>query len=169
MPHADELERIYDAHAQAIFAFALNLTRNESDTRDVIQDLFRRLATRPELLREVRDERGFLLRMAHNLAIDLIRRRARERATEAIVAATGVLFAPVADPDESAFRQQLEAALAGLPEEQRAIVHLKLWEGMTFERIAETLAIPINTAASRYRYGLDKLRVRLRPIYEEIQ
>jgi RNA polymerase sigma-70 factor (ECF subfamily) len=40
---------------------------------------------------------------------------------------------------------------------------------MTFEAIAAVLEIPPNTAASRYRYGLDKLRDRLRPIYEEIK
>jgi RNA polymerase sigma-70 factor (ECF subfamily) len=49
------------------------------------------------------------------------------------------------------------------------VVHLKLWEGLTFDRIAETLQISINTAASRYRYALDKLRVRLRPLYDEIK
>ena len=45
----------------------------------------------------------------------------------------------------------------------------KLWEGLTFEAIAEACGIPLNTAASRYRYGLDKLRARLRPLYEEIK
>jgi len=59
-------------------------------------------------------------------------------------------------------------ALVG-PEEQRAIVHLKLWEQMTFAQIAESLDIPANTAASRYRYGLDKLQALLRPLYEELQ
>jgi RNA polymerase sigma-70 factor (ECF subfamily) len=48
-------------------------------------------------------------------------------------------------------------------------VHLKLWEHLTFEQIAEALEIPANTAASRYRYGLDKLRERLRPLYDEIK
>jgi len=56
-----------------------------------------------------------------------------------------------------------------LPPEQRAVVHLKLWEEMTFEQIAATLDIPANTAASRYRYAIDKLRHRLRPLYEEMR
>jgi RNA polymerase sigma-70 factor (ECF subfamily) len=60
-------------------------------------------------------------------------------------------------------------ALGELPEEQRAVVHLKLWEGLTFEAIAGALDISPNTAASRYRYGLDKLRYRLRPLYEEMK
>jgi RNA polymerase sigma-70 factor (ECF subfamily) len=67
------------------------------------------------------------------------------------------------------FRERLTGALGELPVEQRAVVHLKLWEGLTFEAIAGLLEIPLNTAASRYRYGLDKLRERLRPLYEEIR
>jgi len=63
----------------------------------------------------------------------------------------------------------LSVALGELPAEQRSVVHLKLWEGLTFEQIAEVLDVPPNTAASRYRYGLDKLRGRLRPLYEEIK
>jgi RNA polymerase sigma-70 factor (ECF subfamily) len=49
------------------------------------------------------------------------------------------------------------------------VVHLKLWEGLTFGQIADLLGIPLNTAASRYRYALDKLRERLRPLYDEIK
>ena len=75
-----ELERVYDAHASALFAFLLNLTRGEADTRDVLQEVFIRLARRPELLEGVENERHFLLRLAHNVAVDLVRRRAtRER------------------------------------------------------------------------------------------
>ena len=63
----------------------------------------------------------------------------------------------------------LAEALGDLPEDQRSVVHLKLWEGLTFEAIARLLDIPPNTAASRYWYGIDKLRARLRPLYEEIR
>jgi RNA polymerase sigma-70 factor (ECF subfamily) len=48
------------------------------------------------------------------------------------------------------------------------VVHLKLWEGLTFEEIAAALETSANTAASRYRYGIDKMRARLRPFYDEI-
>ena len=58
-------------------------------------------------------------------------------------------------------RRAIETALAALPPEQREIVHLKVYEDQTFEQIANLLAIPPNTAASRYRYAMDKLRDRL--------
>ncbi len=162
-----QLAELYDEHAQALFAFVLNLTRDEADTRDVLQEIFLKLARQPSLLDKVESPRAFLLRMAHNLAIDQIRRRATRQANYDRFAAEPVeLFET--SPDDPSFREHLASALAELPPEQRAVVHLKLWEEMTFEQIAATLDIPLNTAASRYRYGIDKLRERLRPIYEEL-
>jgi RNA polymerase sigma-70 factor (ECF subfamily) len=132
--------------------------------------VFVKVARNPGLLAGVRDERAFLLRLAHNQAIDLIRRRgARERTREQLAEEMAVVFAPTAEPDEQAFREALTVALGQLPEEQRAVVHLKLWGKLTFEGIAEVLQIPPNTAASRYRYGVDKLREQLRPLYDEIR
>lgn len=165
-----ELERLYSAHAATLHAFLLNLTRNEADTRDLLQEIFIRLAQRPGLLADAGDERGFLLRLAHNLAIDSFRRRdARERRHEASAGSAPQVFASTDDPDEGEFRKKLGEALGELPPDQRAVVHLKLWEGLTFEAIAGMLDIPLNTAASRYRYGIDKLRARLRPLYDEIE
>jgi RNA polymerase sigma-70 factor, ECF subfamily len=170
MPAPTDLERLYDDHAQALFSLLLNFTRNEADTRDLLQEVFVKLAERPELLAGVRHERAFLLRLAHNLAIDLIRRRGtREKNSEEFGRESPLLFAASLDADEEAFRAALAEALGDLPLDQRAVVHLKLWEGLTFDQIAGSLDIPLNTAASRYRYGLDKLRERLRLLYDEIK
>ena len=170
MRREPELGRLYDEHAQSLYAFLLNFTRDEPDTRDLLQEIFVKLARHPELLDGVQDERAFFIRLARNAAIDLIRRRGtRERTRENFAAETMAPFMPASNPDEQAFRAGLAEALAELPPDQRAVVHLKLWEGLTFEQIASALNIPPNTAASRYRYGLDKLRDRLRPLYEEIK
>ena len=170
MPSSQEIERLYDAHAAALFAFLFNLTRAEADSRDLLQEIFVKLAREPQLLAGVREERAFLIRLAHNTTIDLIRRRCtRERTKENFASEVLSLFASTSDPDEKVFREELSAALGELPEEQRAVVHLKLWGGLTFEEIAVALDITPNTASSRYRYGLDKLRGRLRPRYEEMK
>jgi RNA polymerase sigma-70 factor (ECF subfamily) len=170
MPVGLDIERLYDEHARTLHALLLNLTRDEADTRDLLQEIFVKLARDATLLRGVREERAFLIRLAHNAAIDLMRRRGtRERTRENFAAERASPFAPADDPDEATFRRDLAAALAGLPPEQRAVAHLKLWEGLTFEQIAAALEIPPNTAASRYRYALDKLRDRLRPLYEEMK
>jgi RNA polymerase sigma-70 factor (ECF subfamily) len=165
-----ELERLYDEHAQALFGFLLNFTRNEDDTREVLQEVFVKVARQPTLLAAARDTRAFLIRLAHNAAIDLMRRRSsRNHYLDQMAQEPASAFAVTDDPDETAFRDALAASLGELPPEQRAAVHLKLWEGLTFREIAESLNIPPNTAASRYRYGLDKLRELLRPLYEEIR
>jgi RNA polymerase sigma-70 factor (ECF subfamily) len=170
MPAPPDLERIYDEHAQALFAFLLNFTRDENDTRDVLQEIFTRLAHEPGLLCNARDERAFLIRLAHNTAIDLMRRRGtRQRYHDQFAEEEAPIFAANENPDVAAFRESLSRALAELPAAQRAVVHLKLWENLTFEQIATALDIPPNTAASRYRYGIDKMRDRLRPLYDEIK
>jgi RNA polymerase sigma-70 factor (ECF subfamily) len=165
-----DLRQIYDEHAPALYAFVLNFTRREAEARDVLQELFLKLSARPGTLDGVRDLRAFMLRLAHRLAIDAHRRRlSQEAAVERAASEPARLFARTEDPDEAAFRAALTEALAELPAEQRAVVHLKLWEQMTFAEIAEALEIPANTAASRYRYGLDKLQALLRPLYEELK
>src|SRR5258708_12975814 len=104
MPSSLELARLYDDHAQALFGFLLNLTRNEADTRDVLQEVFVKLARQPERLNGVRDERAFLLRLAHNAAIDRLRRCAtRERNYEQLAAQPPSPFPPPPDPHQHHF------------------------------------------------------------------
>jgi RNA polymerase sigma-70 factor (ECF subfamily) len=161
-----ELGKIYDAHAPALFAFLRNLTRSEADAHDLLQDVFVKLARRPSQLDGVRELRPWLIRMAHRQAMDAVRRRgAHERAIEG-AARDFELFAPADDPDGEAFRASVARAMADLPAEQRSVVHLKIWEDLTFAQIGEALGIPANTAASRYRYALDKLEALLRLLHE---
>jgi RNA polymerase sigma-70 factor (ECF subfamily) len=170
MTGTPDLAALYDAHAGPVYAFALNITRSEADARDVLQEVFIRLARQPEAAASLRDPRAFLLRLAHHQVVDSARRRSsRDRRHDAFQTETLGVFAPSDDPDEATFRAELAEALGELPEDQRAVVHLKLWERLTFEQIADLLGLSPNTAASRYRYGLDKLRTRLRPLYDEIR
>src|SRR5436190_22268725 len=95
------LEQLYDEHSQALFAFLLNFTRDEADTRDLLQEIFVKLARQPDLLRGARDERAFLIRLAHNSAIDLMRSRgARAKYRDQFAAEPAPLFAQTGDPDE---------------------------------------------------------------------
>lgn len=170
MPDAFDLEELYDEHAAALYALVLGLTRNDADTKDVLQEVFAKLARQPRMLAGVQNTRAYLLRLAHNAAIDLLRRKqTRDKYAHDLSAETPQMFESADNPDDAAFRRALEEALAELPPEQRTVVQLRLWEGMKFEEIADVLAISLNTAASRYRYGIDKLRQRLRSLYNEIK
>ncbi|MCC6234421.1 MAG: sigma-70 family RNA polymerase sigma factor [Verrucomicrobiales bacterium] len=165
-----ELATLYDAHAPALYAYLLNLMRSEADACDLLQELFVRVASRPGLLEGVAETRGFLIRLAHHAAVDAIRQReSLRRAHAGLAESKPTPFVPATNPDEAALQSSLALALGELPEEQRAVVHLKLWEDYTFEAIAELLGLSPNTAASRYRYAMEKLRARLRPLYDEIR
>lgn len=161
-----DLERIHDEHAVAMFRHGLVLLRDEGMVRDILQEVFLKLAGGRGTVCDDGKERAYLLRMVRHAAIDRMRREKvrREHATEA----SDDLFERSPDPDREAFRLRIEGALANLPSEQREVVVLKLWEELTFGEIARICDIPPNTAASRYRYGIDKLRQLLRPVYEEL-
>lgn len=165
----DWLAALYDAHADALCAFTLNLTRSPAESEDILHDLFLKLARDEKRLRPLAAQRSYLFTMAHRAVIDAARRRqARERRHEGDAIGKPVaLFQP--DPDQALLATETSRALATLPVEQRAVVHLKLWENFTFAEIAAALDIAPDTAASRYRYGLDKMRDRLRFIYKELR
>lgn len=166
---APDLERAYTDHAGSVYAFALSLTRAEGEAREVLQEVFVKLARVAGSAR-IHDLRAYLLGITHRCVVDQHRRDgARQRTAERMTAQSSDWFAPTHDADATAFRQALTAALADLPDDQRAVVHLKLWESHTFAEIAALLDIPPNTAASRYRYGVEKLRAALLPLYEEIR
>jgi len=74
MPADSDLERDYDAHARALYSFRLGLTREPDDTRDLLHEVFVKLARQPHLLHDALDSRAFLIRLARNAAIDLMRR-----------------------------------------------------------------------------------------------
>jgi RNA polymerase sigma-70 factor (ECF subfamily) len=168
-PRYRELDRLYTAHAEAAFQFLLSLTRSEADTKDLLQDLFVRLAKKLPQEDTLRNERSWLLTVAYRLFVDSCRRRgAYTEALDRFASEPLVIFESSADPDEEALRQMVETGLSTLPPEQRGVVYLKVWEGLTFDEIARVLHIPANTAASRYRYALDKLRNVLRPLHGEL-
>ncbi|MCF7708824.1 MAG: sigma-70 family RNA polymerase sigma factor [Verrucomicrobia bacterium] len=161
MPCHSEIERIYDQNSQAMYAYLINMLRNEDDVYDVIQSVFEKITIHPKVLRMMRNERAYMLRMAHNMGVNLIKRRStRDKAIEEYNKEKRPLVFD-GEGNDNEFNELLSNALEELVYEQRLVVHLKIWEKMTFEEISELLEIPANTAASRYRYGITKLREML--------
>ena len=143
-------------HASRLLLFARQQTRTEADAQDVVQEAVvecwhRRVDDMPPAV-------GLLFATIRRRAIDLgrstDRRAGRESAT-----ASAISEAWFDEGVEERERSQLiQMAMNKLPENYREVVTLKVWGELTFIEIAEALAIPANTAASRYRYGLAELR-----------
>lgn len=146
-------------HGPRLLGCARQWTRSLADAEDVVQDAFVRYWRRQRRLGG--EPIPLLLVSIRRAAFDLARRDARRDRRE---------IAVLSDPDPAVFeaweegderRQQLESALARLPDAQREVLALKVWGGLTFEQIALQLNVSPNTAASRYRYALTALRKEL--------
>lgn len=152
---ASVLEAVYDAHAGAVYRQALALLGCSADAEDVMQEVFLKLVSRRG--GPVRDLRAYLLTAARHEATSVLRRRRRHvRMEEAATVAV-----PEHSVDARYDPEAVRAALAGLPAPQREVVMLKIYEQLTFAEIGGRVRASLNTVASRYRYGLAKLRQAL--------
>ena len=149
---AGPLAAWYDAHAAWMYRHALMLVTDHAAAEDAVQQVFAKLASMDGRLESVDHARAYLRRTVRG---ECYRMLARER--------RGTNRRPLLEPaaaevEHGGEREELEAALRALPPEQREVVHLKVYEAMTFEQIATVLEVSPNTAASRYRYAIEKLR-----------
>jgi RNA polymerase sigma-70 factor, ECF subfamily len=149
----EQLEQLYATHGGALLAYACSLTLDRGQGEDVLHQVFARMLRGDIDLPEV--PLAYLYSAVRNAAFNLRRNGARQTALEAassFVHRSGDRDAELA----------LQAALQQLPEEQRAVVIMRIWSGMTLEEIAQGTGEPLSTIASRYRYALTKLRERLK-------
>lgn len=147
---------LYDRCAARLLAVARSLTASPTDAEDAVQQTFFDLyRSRRSLGRAERPE-AYAMVAVRNAAARLSaqRRPGSLPMPEQELAGESATGAPEGEP-------ALALALARLSREQREVVALKLEGGLTFAEIGSTLGIPPNTAASRYRYALERLRAHL--------
>ncbi len=152
---------IYDAHADQLYRYALMLLANHAAAEDALHQVFIKLAQRDSDSPKIAAEGPYLKTAIRNECYRMLQQHKRRKQHTHPDAARALLeqVEPANEcPDK---REELENALAKLPPEQREVVHLKIFEELTFREIAELLDIEQNTIASRYRYALDKLRHHL--------
>lgn len=153
------IEELYDRHGEALFRFLVFRLGSTQDAEDVLQEAFCRFARYDLRWRLIRNVRAFVFRVARNEANRLLRRRLGRREGERMIFAGAVqgwaaAFAPPDDPGLS----RLLDRMAALPAEQKEVIYLKAVDGLTFKEIGSACGISANTAASRYRYGIARLR-----------
>ncbi|MEX2559461.1 MAG: RNA polymerase sigma factor [Pirellulales bacterium] len=150
---------IYDDFGPRLFRAAIGLCGSREDAEDAVHDTFVGLwKTRSDWGR-IQDMSAYLFGSLRHVAARQRARRARAaELASAAGQATGTASGTAAEFDR---REELERALRLLPTEQREVIALKIHGGLTFAETAAVLAISANTAASRYRYGLEKLRAAL--------
>lgn len=160
MPDGDTWSGWLREYGPRLMLYARQKTRSEADAEDVLQaaliKTWRTYGDRP-----TEDLLGLVYTNIRRCAVDLARSMDRRIRREQAVASEGgepVAWFELPEDDES---RALQVALASIPEKYREVITLKLWGDLTFAQIGETLEISPNTAASRYRYGLEALKSRI--------
>jgi len=152
-------ELLYDQYHRLVYSVAIRILENEAWAEDVTQEVFTKIWTEPQNFRGG-NFTGWIARVARNRTIDLMRsRQLRPEAQLPDVLGFGSSL------DDEVFAkldgERVRSALRDLPEEQRSLIVLGFFSGVTHEELARRTGIPLGTVKTRIRSGLKKLRLAL--------
>lgn len=146
-------ERLYETKATELVLYGRALGLSHAEAEDVLQETFVALMQHEQSPAKLEH---YCVRSFRNRALNY-RRSLWRRMTRELESSRWF----ERSTDETPAEREAMRRLAELPLEQREVIVLKIWQRRTFEEIGELLDISPNTAAGRYRYGLQKLKVRL--------
>lgn len=166
----DRITEIFRREQGRLRSFVRKRVADEGDVEDILQDVFYALVEANWLTRPVEQAGAWLFRVARNRIVDFFRKKRpvqfEDEGIEDLLPSAG------AGPEEAYVRsllwEELEQALAELPEEQREAFIAHEIEGRSFKELAAETGVSVNTLLSRKRYAVLHLRERLKEINEEI-
>jgi RNA polymerase sigma factor (sigma-70 family) len=175
------ISEIIAAERSRLRAFIRRRVPDASDVEDILQEVFYKLVEANRLLMPIEHVTGWLFRVARNRITDLFRKNEPESFADAEVAGEDgemlqiedLLPSPDAGPEALYVRhvllEEVELALAELPDEQREVFIAHELEGRSFKELSAETGVNINTLLSRKRYAVLHLRERLQTIYDEFR
>jgi RNA polymerase sigma-70 factor, ECF subfamily len=161
-------EALFDRYGAVVMGLAYKITGDQALAEEVVQESFWRLWRKADSFQSDRGTfTGWFFSIARNLSIDAVRRQKKQglqtSEPEHIVEQVAD---PAADVVEAVWRgaqsRQVRAAVAGLPSEQRAVIEMAYFRGMTRQEIARATGEPLGTIHTRARLALQKLREALK-------
>lgn len=162
------LAALYDATNRMVYGLAVRILGDPADAEEVTLDVYTqawRQASRYDADRG--DAVTWLLTLTHSRAIDRLRSRSGPRRREQTLEENAEFVDASVDPETASTVSQRAAfvreAVATLSDEQREVIELAYFEGLTHVEIAERIGQPLGTAKSRIRLGMAKLRKVLAP------
>ncbi|MDL2214663.1 RNA polymerase sigma factor [Dysgonomonas sp. OttesenSCG-928-M03] len=155
---------------------------SKEDGEDILQNVFYQLAKADALMKPIDEITAWLYQVTRNQIIDWSRKKKdaempvvsnKEDSEYSFIEVTESMFeGMVSSPETEYLRtlvwEELDAALAELPDEQSNVFRLTELEGLSFKEISESTGIPVNTLISRKRYAVLHLRKRLKELYDDI-
>ena len=150
------VELMWDRYAKDLLTFLQALLCSKHDAEDVLQTVFVRIVRKRHRLAKARCLDAYVYQIARNEAYSCISKRKRDKNTQKLPETW--LKVTESNRESSELAEQLQAALAQLPQQQREVIVMKIYRKKTFLEISGLLGLSRNTVASRYRYGIEKLR-----------
>jgi RNA polymerase sigma-70 factor (ECF subfamily) len=145
---------LYDRFGRSLFRVAWSLLRSRPDAEDAVQDVFLGLVRSRHTLGRIENLRAYLFGALRHAAA----RRAARKETSRPMSAEQCEEAGIQHSLDPELSDWLDRALAELPPEQREVLALKIDGELTFEEVGAVVGVSPSTAASRYRYAVEKLR-----------
>ena len=157
---------LFDRHAARVLAACLHVVQNRSDAEDALENVFFELWQHAERFDATRGSpRAYLKVLARSRALDLVRARSRAERRVLDAQRLGSLSepgqgkpAPLSCLLDQERRQTLRRAVDGLSPNQRQVIEMAFFQGMTHAQVAENLDLPLGTVKTRIRVGLRLLR-----------
>ena len=157
---------VFEAERGRLLAFIRRTLRDRDEAEDVLQDVYEEYS---EVYSEGFDQLGaWLIRVARNKIIDRFRRKKTRTEYESLLRSSEASSSTSTAPDDRGeLREALMEAIEALPPEQRDVFIWNELEGKTFEEIAQSTGVNVNTLLARKRYAVQFLREYLKEIHDE--
>lgn len=154
----DALKAVYDEYGGYIYKTVLSVVRSPQDAEDLTSDFFLRLWQKAEQYRGGTGHKAYIARIAHNMAVDLLRKQGRVSYTldddESLDEPADSLRTDEAVEETLSFNEALER----LSVSEGEIVNMHIGLELTFKEIAAALGIPLGTVTWKYRNAIEKLK-----------
>jgi RNA polymerase sigma-70 factor, ECF subfamily len=151
------MEDLFRRYSGVVYSVALRVLHDSGQAEDVLQEVFMQLWRDPTVFVQQRGSLGgWLVVVARNRAIDLLRRRKPTDSVDDVVLASSVNVAEEAE--RNTIMQKVRQVIAGLPQEQRNTLELAYFEGLSHTEIASRTGDPLGTVKTRIRQALISLR-----------
>jgi RNA polymerase sigma-70 factor, ECF subfamily len=146
-----EIESLYRQHGAALLLFASAISGDRGSAQDAVHQVFLKAIENGSISQAI-NKKAYLFACVRNAVLNDAKVQDRNMPLDV----DSAWFSP---PDRDyAGERNLRRALGELPDDQREVIILHVWGELTFSEIADLFGVSSNTAASRYRYAVAKLR-----------
>ena len=178
---AEAFNCLVERYAKQLYNFILRMLRDKTESEDVLQEVFLRVIQNIHRYKMRGLFKSWIFTIANKLTISELRKKSRRRTLsieeyadrrentklQAFLADTG--NTPDSAAEKKEIGEKVKRAIDSLPFEQKQVLIMRHYSGLSFKEIADTVGCPLNTALGRMHYALKNVRRELEEVASELQ